>query len=214
MKKRADSKKVIQILQEIAHKIEAEKDFLTKLDQPIGDSDHGINMARGFGEVEKKLPTLEGKDIGTILKTVGMTLVSTVGGASGPLYGSAFLKAGIACAGKEELDLSEFLSVLETATEAVKQRGKSTTEEKTMLDAMVPSLEAMHTKLEEGRDAKAVLSAGVDAAWKGVEHTKDLVATKGRASYVGERGIGHQDPGATSATITLEAIRDFYLENK
>ena len=204
----ADSKKVIQILQEIAHKIEAEEDFLTKLDQPIGDSDHGINMARGFGEVEKKLPTLEGKDIGTILKTVGMTLVSTVGGASGPLYGSAFLKAGIACAGKEELDLSEFLSVLETATEAVKQRGKSTTEEKTMLDAMVPSLEAMHTKLEEGGDAKAVLSAGVDAAWKGVEHTKDLVATKGRASYVGERGIGHQDPGATSYSDILEVIRD------
>ena len=204
----ADSKKVIRILQEIAHKIEAEKDFLTKLDQPIGDSDHGINMARGFGEVEKKLPTLEGKDIGTILKTVGMTLVSTVGGASGPLYGSAFLKAGIACAGKEELDLSEFLSVLETATEAVKQRGKSTTEEKTMLDAMVPSLEAMHTKLEEGGDAKAVLSAGVDAAWKGVEHTKDLVATKGRASYVGERGIGHQDPGATSYSDMLEVIRD------
>ena len=204
----ADSKKVIQILQEIAHKIEAEKDFLTKLDQPIGDSDHGINMARGFGEVEKKLPTLEGKDIGTILKTVGMTLVSTVGGASGPLYGSAFLKAGIACAGKEELDLSEFLSVLETATEAVKQRGKSTTEEKTMLDALVPSLEAMHTKLEEGGDAKAVLSAGVDAAWKGVEHTKDLVATKGRASYVGERGIGHQDPGATSYSDMLEVIRD------
>ena len=204
----ADSKKVIQILQEIAHKIEAEKDFLTKLDQPIGDSDHGINMARGFGEVEKKLPTLEGKDIGTILKTVGMTLVSTVGGASGPLYGSAFLKAGIACAGKEELDLSEFLSVLETATEAVKQRGKSTTEEKTMLDAMVPSLEAMHTKLEEGGDAKAVLSAGVDAAWKGVEHTKDLLATKGRASYVGERGIGHQDPGATSYSDMLEVIRD------
>ena len=204
----ADSKKVIQILQEIAHKIEAEKDFLTKLDQPIGDSDHGINMARGFGEVEKKLPTLEGKDIGTILKTVGMTLVSTVGGASGPLYGSAFLKAGIACAGKEELDLSEFLSVLETATEAVKQRGKSTTEEKTMLDAMVPSLEAMHTKLEEGGDAKAVLSAGVDAAWKGVDHTKDLVATKGRASYVGERGIGHQDPGATSYSDILEVIRD------
>ena len=204
----ADSKKVIQILQEIAHKIEAEKDFLTKLDQPIGDSDHGINMARGFGEVEKKLPTLEGKDIGTILKTVGMTLVSTVGGASGPLYGSAFLKAGIACAGKEELDLSEFLSVLETATEAVKQRGKSTTEEKTMLDAMVPSLEAMHTKLEEGGDAKAVLSAGVDAAWKGVEHTKDLVATKGRASYVGERCIGHQDPGASSYSDMLEVIRD------
>ena len=91
----ADSKKVIEIIQAISKKIEEEKDYLTKLDQPIGDSDHGINMARGFGEVEKKLPTLEGKDIGTILKTAGMTLVSTVGGASGPLYGSAFLKAGI-----------------------------------------------------------------------------------------------------------------------
>ena len=204
----ADSKKVIQILQEIAHKIEAEKDFLTKLDQPIGDSDHGINMARGFGEVEKKLPTLEGKDIGTILKTVGMTLVSTVGGASGPLYGSAYLKAGMAAAGKEELSMDDFLGVMKAATEAVEQRGKAVLDEATMLDAMIPSLKAMEEANAGGADAKAVLDAGVKAAWAGAEHTKELIATKGRASYVGERGIGHQDPGATSYSYTLEVIRD------
>ena len=204
----ADSKKVIEIIQAISKKIEEEKDYLTKLDQPIGDSDHGINMARGFGEVEKKLPTLEGKDIGTILKTVGMTLVSTVGGASGPLYGSAYLKAGMAAAGKEELSMDDFLGVMKAATEAVEQRGKAVLDEATMLDAMIPSLKAMEEANAGGADAKAVLDAGVKAAWAGAEHTKELIATKGRASYVGERGIGHQDPGATSYSYTLEVIRD------
>ncbi len=202
----ADSKKVIDIIAAIAAKIEEHKDFLTELDQPIGDSDHGINMARGFGAVVEKLPTLEGKDIGTILKTVGMTLVSTVGGASGPLYGSAYLKAGMAAAGKESLSMEEFLDVLNTAIEAVKQRGKATLEEATMLDAMVPSYEAMKEAAAGGADAKAVLEAGVKASWAGAEHTKDLIATKGRASYVGERGIGHQDPGATSYSYMLEVI--------
>ncbi len=204
----ADSKKVIEIIQAISKKIEEEKDYLTKLDQPIGDSDHGINMARGFGEVEKKLPTLEGKDVGTILKTVGMTLVSTVGGASGPLYGSAYLKAGMAAAGKEELSMDDFIGVMKAATEAVEQRGKAVLDEATMLDAMIPSLKAMEEANAGGADAKAVLDAGVKAAWAGAEHTKELIATKGRASYVGERGIGHQDPGATSYSYTLEVIRD------
>ena len=204
----ADSKKVIEIIQAISKKIEEEKDYLTKLDQPIGDSDHGINMARGFEEVEKKLPTLEGKDIGTILKTVGMTLVSTVGGASGPLYGSAYLKAGMAAAGKEELSMDDFIGVMKAATEAVEQRGKAVLDEATMLDAMIPSLKAMEEANAGGADAKAVLDAGVKAAWAGAEQTKELIATKGRASYVGERGIGHQDPGATSYSYTLEVIRD------
>lgn len=202
----ADNKKVIEIIKAISAKIEEQKDFLTKLDQPIGDSDHGINMARGFSEVEKKLPTLEDKDIGTTLKTVGMTLVSTVGGSAGPLYGSAFMKGGMAAAGKTEMDISDFLAVLDTAIEAVKQRGKSTTEEKTMLDAMVPSLAAMKEANEAGDAPKDVLKKGVDAAWAGAEHTKELVATKGRASYVGERSIGHQDPGATSYSYMLEVI--------
>lgn len=202
----ADTKKVIEIIKAMGAKIDEEKDFLTKLDQPIGDSDHGINMARGFAEVEKKLPTLEDKDIGTVLKNVGMTLVSTVGGSAGPLYGTAFMKAGMAAAGKSEISIDEFLQIMEVAVEGVGQRGKSTTEEKTMLDAMVPSLEAMKSEAENTQNAKQVVEAGVKAAWAGVEHTKDLIATKGRASYVGERAIGHQDPGATSYSYMLEVI--------
>ena len=195
----ADSKKVLEIIKAIGLKMEAEKEYLTELDQPIGDSDHGINMARGFAAVE-------GKDIGTILKTVGMTLVSTVGGASGPLYGSAYMKAGMALAGKDEMDMDDFLSMMDTAVQAVEQRGKATVEEATMLDAMVPSLKAMKDAAAEGKSAGEVLEAGVRAAWAGAEHTKDLVATKGRASYVGERGLGHQDPGATSYSYMLEVI--------
>lgn len=203
-----DSKKVISIIQAIGKKIEEKKDYLTELDQPIGDSDHGINMARGFEAVAQKLPELEDKDIGTILKTVGMTLVSTVGGASGPLYGSAYMKAGMALAGKEQMDMQDFLGMMQVIIEAVEQRGKATVEEATMLDAMVPSLVAMQEAMSSGEPSKTVLDAGVAAAWEGVEHTKDLVATKGRASYVGERGLGHQDPGATSYAYMLEVIAD------
>ena len=119
----ADSKKVLEIIKAIGLKMEAEKEYLTELDQPIGDSDHGINMARGFAAVEGKLPDLEGKDIGTILKTVGMTLVSTVGGASGPLYGSAYMKAGMALAGKEEMDMDDFLSMMDTAVQGAERKG-------------------------------------------------------------------------------------------
>ncbi len=198
----ADSKKVLEIIKAISLKMEEQKDYLTELDQPIGDSDHGINLARGFAAVNEKLSGLEGKDIGTILKTVGMTLVSTVGGASGPLYGSAFMKAGQAVAGKEDVDITDFLTIIETAIEAVELRGKAVVEEATML----PSYQAMDQAVEEGKTAGEVLNAGVKAAWSGTEHTKDLIATKGRASYMGERGLGHQDPGATSYSFMLEVI--------
>ncbi|MDO4942222.1 MAG: dihydroxyacetone kinase subunit DhaL [Lachnospiraceae bacterium] len=201
-----DSGKVIEIIQAIAKKIEAEKDYLTELDNVIGDGDHGINMARGFQMVETKLPTLIGKDIGTILKTVGMTLVSTVGGSSGPLYGTAFMKAGMAMAGKTEMDLGDFLNCLDIAIEGVKMRGKATQNEKTMLDAMIPALDAMKSSYENDVPSAMVLEIGVGAAWEGVEYTKTIIATKGRASYVGERSIGHQDPGATSFSYILETI--------
>ena len=201
-----DSNKVLETIKAIGDKIDAEKDYLTELDNIIGDGDHGINMARGFQMVESKLPSLEGKDIGTILKTVGMTLVSTVGGSSGPLYGTAFMKAGMAMAGKMDMDLDDFLSCLEVASEGVKMRGKSTQGEKTMLDAMIPALDAMRTAAESGSDSKTVLTAGIEAAKAGVEYTKTIIATKGRASYIGERSLGHQDPGATSFTDILETI--------
>ena len=200
----ADSKQVIAILTSIGEKICTEKDYLTDLDRPIGDSDHGINLARGFTAVAEKLPTLEDKDIGTILKSVGMTLVSTVGGASGPLYGTAFMRAGAMIGDKQEIDISDFVDLMIAATEGVKMRGHATVGEATMIDAMVPAVEAMQTA--NGKTAKEVLDAGVKAAWEGAAYTKGLVATKGRASYVGERGIGHQDPGATSFSFILEVI--------
>ncbi|GAA6493040.1 MAG TPA: dihydroxyacetone kinase subunit L [Candidatus Bariatricus faecipullorum] len=201
-----NSQKVVEILHAVSKKIEEEKDFLTELDNVIGDGDHGINMARGFQKVEEKLDTLQTTDIGNILKTTGMTLVSTVGGASGPLYGTAFMKAGMVVAGKEELTLDDFLACMDAAAEGVKMRGKSTQGEKTMLDSMIPALEAMKKAKEEGQDTPAVLQKGTEAAKEGVEYTKTIIATKGRASYVGERSIGHQDPGATSFTDILETI--------
>ena len=197
---------VMAVLQAMSRRMAAEKDFLTQLDNEIADGDHGINMARGFAAVEKKLPELAGKDVGTILKTVGMTLVSAVGGSAGPLYGTAFLKSGMAMAGKTEISLDDFLACLKTAIEGVQQRGRAVRGEKTMLDAMIPALEAMTAARASGGDAQAALSAGIAAAREGVEFTKTIAATKGRASYIGERSIGHQDPGATSFTFLLEAI--------
>lgn len=208
-----NQQKVIEILRNIGETIEKEKLFLTELDNVIGDGDHGINLSRGFQEVEKKLDTLADKDIGTILKTVGMTLVSTVGGASGPLYGTAFMKAGQLMAGKDAVDINGFVEILRVSIEGVKMRGKSTTGEKTMLDAMVPALAAMVPALAamEGalkavKDPKEILLEGVEAAEDGVAYTKTIIATKGRASYLGERSIGHQDPGATSFTLMLSVI--------
>ena len=200
------TKDLLTILRCMAAAIEKNKEWLTDLDRPIGDSDHGINMARGFGEVEKKLSGLEGKDGGTILKTVGMTLVSTVGGSAGPLYGSAFMKAGMALADKTEISMADFLDALDQAVDAVRQRGKAQAGEKTMLDAMIPALQAMKEARGQKEAPEEILKKGVEASWAGAEATKELIATKGRASYVGERGIGHQDPGATSFSILLETI--------
>ncbi|MBW7572611.1 dihydroxyacetone kinase subunit DhaL [Caproiciproducens faecalis] len=201
-----DSNKVIEILKQIGEQIQMEKDFLTELDNVIGDGDHGINMARGFKEVEKKLADLSGKDIGSILKTVGMTLVSTVGGASGPLYGTAFMRAGSAIGAKTEMDGGDFIIGMEAAISGIEMRGKAHEGEKTMLDALIPALNAIKKSYEENNDFKAALTLGVEAAEKGIEYTKTIIATKGRASYLGERSLGHQDPGATSACLMLKVI--------
>jgi len=199
-----DNKKLVEILQATAKRIEAEKAFLTELDNEIGDGDHGINLARGFAAVEKKLPELADKDIGTILKGVGMALVSSVGGASGPLYGTAYMKAGAAMKGKTELTPDDLAAAFDAAIGGVQMRGKAHEGEKTMLDAQMPASKAYKDALAAGKDVKAALKASVEAARKGVEYTKTILATKGRASYLGERSIGHQDPGATSSLMILE----------
>ena len=201
-----DSGRVIEILGKMKDAIEENAEFLTDLDGAIGDNDHGINMARGFKKVGDDLPGLQGKDIGAILKKVGMDLVSTVGGSSGPLYGTAFMKAGAKAAGKSEVGIEDFLGMLDEAVKGVMMRGKAVRGEKTMLDAMIPSLEAMRAAAAEEKDTRAVLEAGVNAAREGVEYTKTIIATKGRASYLGERSIGHQDPGATSYLVLLKAV--------
>ena len=174
-----DTKKILAIIAAIAKKIEAEKDFLTQLDNEIGDGDHGINLARGFKSVEEKLSTFADKDIGAILKGVGTQLVSTVGGASGPLYGTAFMKAGNVCKGKTELTDAEFAAALEAAINGVKMRGKAVEGEKTMLDALCPAYKALKDGLDAGKNLVDALSDGVDAAANGVEYTKTIIATKG-----------------------------------
>ena len=196
------------IVEGMAKKIEAEKEYLTELDNEIGDGDHGINLARGFEAVEKKLPSLAGGDIGALLKGVGMQLVSTVGGASGPLYGTAFMKAGMACKGLTELDGPAFVKAMEAAVDGIKMRGKATEGEKTMLDALCPALKVMQDEVAAGKSLKEALQDAAAAAEKGVEYTKTIIATKGRASYLGERSLGHQDPGATSSLYLLQVLAE------
>lgn len=192
----------------IAERITENKDFLTELDREIGDSDHGINMSRGFNAVMEKLSPDE-SDIGAVLKKAGMTLLSKVGGASGPLYGTAYMEAGKLTLGKTELNPEDMKAVLEAAIAGIQKRGKAVKGEKTMLDALIPASESFNKKIAEGADMVTGLNAACESAREGVEYTKTIIATKGRASYLGERSIGHQDPGATSALITLEAIRDY-----
>ena len=196
------------IVEGMAKKIEAEKEYLTELDNEIGDGDHGINLARGFEAVEKKLPSLAGGDIGALLKGVGMQLVSTVGGASGPLYGTAFMKAGMACKGLTEIDGPAFVKAMEAAVDGIKMRGKATEGEKTMLDALCPALKVLQDDVTASKSLKEALQDAAQAAEKGVEYTKTIIATKGRASYLGERSLGHQDPGATSSLYLLQVLAE------
>ncbi|MBQ7498067.1 MAG: dihydroxyacetone kinase subunit L [Selenomonas sp.] len=201
-----DNKKMCEILGAMAEKVQEQKNFLTELDNEIGDGDHGINLARGFAAVKEKMPSFADKDVGAILKETGMTLVSTVGGASGPLYGTAFMKAGMACKGMSEIGGKEFLAAFSAAVAGIKQRGKSEEGEKTMLDALCPAERALTEALDSGADLKDALGKAVDAAEEGLVHTKDIIATKGRASYLGERSLGHQDPGATSSLLLLQVF--------
>lgn len=204
----ADRECVLAWLRRSALALHEQRDYLTGLDAAIGDGDHGINMDRGFTAVMAKLPTVAEADVGTILKTVGTTLVSTVGGASGPLYGTAFLRAGTALAGKQELQAGDVVAGLEAALEGVMARGRAQRGEKTMVDALGPAVDALKASVAADQPLSEALYAAADAAAQGMEATIPLVATKGRASYLGERSAGHQDPGATSTTLLLRAVFD------
>ena len=186
------------------------KEYLTQLDSAIGDADHGINMNRGFTAVQAELEKSTPADISAILKTVAMTLIRTVGGASGPLYGTFFLRASTTCTDKAELDAAGVVAIFEAGLDGVIQRGKAQLEDKTMVDALTPALEAMKEALAGGEAIKDILAKGTAAAEAGMKSTIPLQAKKGRASYLGERSIGHQDPGATSSYLMLKAAAEIW----
>jgi dihydroxyacetone kinase-like protein len=180
------------------------KGYLTELDSAIGDADHGINMDRGFTAVKAELDKGASQDPDAVLKTVAMTLIRTVGGASGPLYGTFFLRAGTACSGKSELGASDIVEMFEAGLMGVIQRGKAEPNDKTMVDALSPALEAMRQAQTARADLTEILRLATLAAEEGMKNTIPLQAKKGRASYLGERSIGHQDPGATSSFLLVQ----------
>ena len=181
-----------------------QRDYLVDLDRAIGDGDHGENMDRGFKAAVEALGQGQPASVAEVLKTVAKTLMSTVGGAAGPLYGTAFLRASKA-AGDGELDGAGVAAVIAGALDGIQARGKATTGEKTMVDAWTPALEAARAAAESGSDPAAVLEAAATAAESGAAATEPMRATKGRASYLGERSIGHLDPGAVSTSLILRA---------
>jgi phosphoenolpyruvate---glycerone phosphotransferase subunit DhaL len=198
---------VLGWIRAFAADVDANKEQLTQLDAAIGDGDHGINMQRGMSAVLGKVDAT-GEDVGALLKTVGMTLVSTVGGAGGPLYGTLFLQMGTAVSGKAELGPDDWAAALEAAIAGVQARGKAEPGDKTMIDALIPGRDALKAALAEGASFEDALRQSADAAEQGMRDTVPLVARKGRASYLGERSAGHQDPGATSSHLLLEAAAE------
>ena len=197
---------ILQWLQMFATEIEQNKDYLTELDAAIGDADHGINMDRGFKKVISQLPTVADKDIGSILKTVSMTLISSVGGASGPLYGTLFLRASTAVTGKQELNEQDMLGLLQAGLDGVLARGKAQLGDKTMVDVLYPAVTAFQQAVEEGNSTLQAMQRALAAAEQGMKDTTPMIAKKGRASYLGERSVGHQDPGATSSYLMLNSL--------
>src|SRR6266571_1553370 len=193
---------------EVTSVVEAQRDHLTQLDAAIGDADHGINLARGFTAVMAALEQASTPSPGSVLTLAGTTLISKVGGASGPLYGMAFRQAGKALGAAQQADLAALAGALEAALAGVQKLGAAREGEKTMVDALAPAVSALDKAVAEGAPAGAALSALADAAAAGAQATISMQALKGRASYLGPRSVGHQDPGAASTALILRALRD------
>ncbi len=208
-----EKEQILQWLQAFATKIEQNKEYLTELDAAIGDADHGINMDRGFKRVSNQLPNVTDQDIGSILKTVSMTLISSIGGASGPLYGTFFLRASTVVAGKHELTAQDLLEMLQAGLDGVLQRGKAQLGDKTMVDVLSPAVVAFGQAVRTNKVMLAAMQQALAAGQEGLQNTIPMLAKKGRASYLGERSMGHQDPGATSSYLMLKSLLET-LENK
>jgi dihydroxyacetone kinase-like protein len=203
-----DLERLLAWLRALASVFAEHKSELTDLDAAIGDADHGINMDRGFGAVVADLQSNPPADIAAALKNTAMTLMRTVGGAAGPLYGTFFLRASTACAGLADLSPEAWAAAFSQGVAGVRQRGKAEPGDKTMIDALVPAAAALQEALQEGCTLAETLRRAERAAEKGMAGTIVLAARKGRASYLGERSIGHQDPGATSAWLLVRTAAD------
>lgn len=193
---------------EIAAVVTRQREHLTQLDAAIGDADHGTNLSRGFDAVTAALAGQETPTPGAVLKLTGVTLISTVGGASGPLYGTAFRRAGRSLGDETDVGLSALTAALQAALEGVRKLGAANEGDKTMVDALTPAVDALTRAVDDGADAPAALDALADAADAGAAATTGMRALKGRASYLGPRSVGHTDPGAASTALILRALRD------
>lgn len=201
---------LIDWMRRYADKISDNQPLLTTLDAEIGDADHGVNMQRGFEEVRMRLAHESGDDLGVFFKSIGMTLLSKVGGASGPLYGTLFLRMGMAAAGKQALSPVEFASAIAAGVEGIRQRGSALLGDKTMVDALTPAIIALHQALDNGATLCEALQAAAAAGEAGMKATIPMHAHKGRASYLGPRSVGHQDPGATSAYLLIQSAAESF----
>lgn len=202
--------KFLKLFDKVADEIINNEELLTDLDRKIGDSDHGINMKRGFGEIKKKLSEYEKLEVSEVLTKCAMILITKVGGASGPLYGTAFMRAGTALKGKNDKEIlnNEILcNALSEAVKGIKERGKAVPGDKTMIDVLTPVLEEF-SAARETESKKEILKRMLEKAYEGLEYTKTIQAKKGRASYLGERSIGTEDPGAYSSYLILKAISE------
>jgi dihydroxyacetone kinase-like protein len=193
-------------LEQVCVVIEEQKMYLSELDGAIGDGDHGVNMAKCFREVKKKLSTNQGKDVQSVLNDVGMVVLNSVGGAMGALYGTFFLKLAQEAAGKPEIHLDDLVRMFQGAEKGILDIGKANLGDKTLIDTLSPAVRSLEKAMKDGKSLSAALANFEEAARKGMESTKQMVAKIGRASRLGERTIGHQDAGATSCYLILQSL--------
>lgn len=201
-----DAKTITTWMSEVAGAVRAERDYLIQLDAAIGDGDHGINMTRGFDAVVRALAQEDGSTPGKLLTLSGKTLVSSVGGASGPLWGSALRRGGRALGDAQIFDAGRLVEVLEAALASVVDLGAAVPGDKTMVDALQPAVTALRREVDAGTSLPVAMRHAAEAAEAGMRATVPMQARKGRASYLGERSVGHQDPGATSTALIVRAL--------
>jgi len=197
---------LLKALESMCDTIENEKEYLSELDGAIGDGDHGVNMAKCFREVKKKLAETSAEDIGTLFKDVGMVVMNSVGGAMGALYGTFFLKLSQAGADKNDVNLSDLVNMLQTGEQGILDIGKANPGDKTLIDTLSPAVRTIEAAEKDGKPLAGALADFEQAAKQGMESTKDMLAKMGRASRLGERTIGHQDAGATSCYFILRSL--------